>query len=114
MTSNFALNNLLTYRDMRLKGWQWCRGWVSFMLVCGVGTLANVSMASSLFDRGHFWLFSALAGIIVGAVWNYAVSGTYTWKKPRRPHRLGTRLAAPVWQGAKALFAAPPEVASER
>ena len=27
MTSNFALNNLLTYRDMRLRGWRLLRGW---------------------------------------------------------------------------------------
>lgn len=82
MMSNFALNNMLTYRDMRLKGWQWYRGLVSFVLVCSVGALANVSIASFLFEKGNFWLFSALVGIIVGAVWNYAVTGTYTWKKP--------------------------------
>jgi dolichol-phosphate mannosyltransferase len=52
------------------------------VLVCSVGALANVSIASFLFEKGNFWLFSALVGIIVGAVWNYAVTGTYTWKKP--------------------------------
>jgi len=87
MMSNFALNNMLTYRDMRLKGWHWWRGLVSFVLVCSVGALANVSIASSLFQKGNSWLFSALVGIIVGAVWNYAVSGAYIWKKPKR-HRL--------------------------
>jgi dolichol-phosphate mannosyltransferase len=81
MTSNFALNNLLTYRDTRLRGWQWVRGWASFTLACGVGALANVGIASYLFNRDTYWLLSALAGIIVGAVWNYAVTATYTWKK---------------------------------
>jgi dolichol-phosphate mannosyltransferase len=81
MTSNFALNNLLTYRDTRLRGWRWVRGWASFTLACGVGVLANVGIASYLFNRDTYWLLSALAGIIVGAVWNYAVTATYTWRK---------------------------------
>jgi dolichol-phosphate mannosyltransferase len=82
ITSNFALNNILTYRDMRLRGWQWVRGWVSFTLVCSVGALANVGIAAYLFRMDTFWVLSALAGIIIGAVWNYAVTATYTWKKP--------------------------------
>jgi dolichol-phosphate mannosyltransferase len=82
MTSNFVLNNTFTYRDMRLSGWQWCRGWVSFTLVCSVGAFANVGIASYLFEKKIFSLLSALAGIVVGAVWNYAVTSVYTWKKP--------------------------------
>jgi dolichol-phosphate mannosyltransferase len=46
MTSNFALNNALTYRDMRLRGWRWLRGWASFTLVCSLGAFANVGIAS--------------------------------------------------------------------
>ena len=37
MTSNFLLNNELTYRDRRLKGWGMLRGFVLFCLVCSVG-----------------------------------------------------------------------------
>ena len=29
---------------------------------------------------GGFWVASAIAGILVGAVWNYAVTAVYTWK----------------------------------
>lgn len=81
MTSNFVLNNVLTYRDKRLRGWQWVWGWVSFILVCGVGALANVGVASYLFAKDTRWILAALAGILVGAVWNYAVTTVYTWKK---------------------------------
>jgi len=80
MTSNFALNNVLTYRDLRLRGWRWLRGWFSFVLACSVGALANVGVAQYLFERDSFWLSSAIAGILVGAVWNYAVTAVYTWK----------------------------------
>lgn len=83
MTSNFALNNLLTYRDRRLVGWQWLRGWASFTLACGIGVLANVGVAAWLFRAmDTFWLVSALAGIVVGLVWNYAVTSVYTWRVP--------------------------------
>jgi dolichol-phosphate mannosyltransferase len=81
MVSNFALNNALTFRDMRLKGWRWIKGLAIFMLVCGLGALSNVGVASYLFDRHTLWALSALAGIVVGAVWNYGMTASYTWAK---------------------------------
>jgi len=84
MTSNFALNNLLTYRDLRLRGWKFLRGWLSFAIASSVGALANVGIASYLFQREQFWLLSAVAGIVVGAVWNYAVTAVYTWNAGRK------------------------------
>jgi dolichol-phosphate mannosyltransferase len=86
MTCNFTLNNALTYRDMRLRGWLWLKGLVSFTLTCSVGLLANVGVASYLFKRHTVWALSALAGIVVGAVWNYAMTASYTWAK-HRPNR---------------------------
>jgi len=80
MTSNFALNNVLTYRDLRLRGRRWLQGWFSFVLACSVGAMANVGVAQYLFERDSFWLSSAIAGVVVGAVWNYAVTAVYTWK----------------------------------
>jgi dolichol-phosphate mannosyltransferase len=82
MAINFILNNTLTFRDLRLRGWRWVNGLFSFALTCSLGALANVGVASYLFKRHALWELSALAGIIVGAVWNYAMTATYTWKKP--------------------------------
>lgn len=81
MTSNFTLNNILTYRDMRLKGSRWLAGWISYLLACSLGALANVGVASYLFKHHTLWQLSALGGILVGAVWNYAMTGNYTWAK---------------------------------
>ncbi len=80
MAANFALNNIITYRDMRLRGWDWLRGWFSFTLACSVGALANVGIAQYLFDNDTTWFFAGLAGILVGAVWNYAITLVYTWR----------------------------------
>jgi dolichol-phosphate mannosyltransferase len=79
MTTNFIINNLFTYRDVRLHGWKWVTGWVSFTLTCSIGAVANVGMASALFDQHISWGLSALAGILVGTVWNYGVTKLYTW-----------------------------------
>ena len=86
MTSNFFLNNQLTYRDMRLTGRQLAWGWLSFVLTCSVGGIANVGIATYLndprFEIELTWIPAALAGVLVGAVWNYAVTAIYTWKRP--------------------------------
>jgi dolichol-phosphate mannosyltransferase len=85
MTFNFYLNNQLTYRDRRLKGWrQLIDGWVSFCLVCAVGAAANVGVAAFLHDaQSGNWAVSALAGILVAAVWNFALSSRFTWGRYR-------------------------------
>lgn len=81
MTVNFFLNNALTYRDRQLRGWGLLRGWASFVLACSVGAVANVGIAAFLFDHKLQWVLSAVAGILIGAVWNYAVTALYTWRK---------------------------------
>jgi dolichol-phosphate mannosyltransferase len=79
MTGNFLLNNLLTYRDQRLHGRHMLRGWLTFTLACSVGAVANVGIAAALFHGDVGWILSALAGVVVSAVWNYAVTSFYTW-----------------------------------
>jgi len=79
-SSNFFLNNKLTYRDQRLKGRRLFLGWVTFNLVCLTGALANVGIAQYLFSHQQSWGLSALAGIAVTTVWNYAMSSIFTWK----------------------------------
>jgi dolichol-phosphate mannosyltransferase len=79
MTVNFAFNNVVTYRDVRLRGWRWLQGWAVFSLACSVGALANVGIAAYLFDRDTGWTIAAIAGVAVGTVWNYATTTFYTW-----------------------------------
>lgn len=83
MIFNFVLNNVLTYRDRRLVGLRWWVGLLSFMLACGIGAVANIGVATYLFDHHAAWAPAALAGILVGAVWNYAATALYTWGRNR-------------------------------
>jgi dolichol-phosphate mannosyltransferase len=80
MTGNFLLNNLLTYRDQRLKGFAAIRGLLLFYLVCSVGFLANVGVAFSLYDQKPIWWLAGAAGALMGVVWNYAVSSLFVWR----------------------------------
>lgn len=81
MTFNFFVNNALTYREKRLRGWrQLFDGWVSFCVVCAVGLIANIGLAAFIHDaQNGTWAFSAIVGVLVGAVWNYALSSRFVW-----------------------------------
>jgi dolichol-phosphate mannosyltransferase len=81
MTANFALNNRITYRDVRLRGAGLWRGLVVFYLVCGIGAAANVGIAGLLLRDGMLaWGAAGLAGALITVVWNYAVSSTLVWR----------------------------------
>jgi len=84
MTFNYTVNNALTYRDMRLRGLLWLRGWVSFVLACSIGGAANLGLASMVYGLGRGWFPAAAAGILIGAVWNYAVTMMLTWGRKSR------------------------------
>jgi dolichol-phosphate mannosyltransferase len=81
MTSNFVLNNFLTYRDQRLKGFAILRGLLAFYLVCSVGLFANVGVAFSVYKQQPIWWLAGAAGALMGVVWNYAMSGLFVWRK---------------------------------
>ena len=81
MTSNFVLNNFLTYRDQRLKGFAILRGLLLFYIVCGVGLAANVGVAFSVYAQEPIWWLAGAAGAMMGVVWNYAMSGLFVWRK---------------------------------
>jgi dolichol-phosphate mannosyltransferase len=82
-SSNFFLNNILTYRDQRLTGRRLFTGWLTFNLVCLIGALGNVGVAKWLFEHDNFWAAAALAGIAITTVWNYAMSSIFTWGRGR-------------------------------
>jgi dolichol-phosphate mannosyltransferase len=80
MTSNFLLNNELTYRDRRLKGAGAVRGFVLFCLIGSVGALANVDLASWLYIERPIWWVAGAFGAVMSALWNYAMSTLFVWR----------------------------------
>ncbi|HYA73046.1 MAG TPA: glycosyltransferase family 2 protein [Roseiarcus sp.] len=84
MASNFLLNNEITYRAHRYRGFGLLAGFAQFAVLCSVGALANIDIASSLFARERVWWAAGLAGALIGVVWNYAASSTIVWRKRRK------------------------------
>ncbi len=84
MTTNFLLNNIITYRDQRLQGLSLLFGLMSFYIVCSIGALINISFASLLVKHSFSWLFAGATGAVVGAVWNYTMSSIFTWTRTNR------------------------------
>jgi dolichol-phosphate mannosyltransferase len=80
MTGNFLLNNYLTYRDKRLRGLRLISGLLTFYAACGLGAIANIGAASYVFQHHYSWWLSGIAGVAIGAVWNYAATSLFTWR----------------------------------
>lgn len=80
MTSNFSLNNLLTYKDRSLLGKNYLKGLLSFYLICSAGALANVAIADFIFKNIGLWVLASVTGSLLGAIWNFVFSSIFTWK----------------------------------
>lgn len=82
MTFNFVLNNELTYSDKRLRGFgPLLRGWAQFALTCSLGLLTNVGSAAVLKTIGFHAVIAVIVGIVLGSVWNFALSSRFVWGK---------------------------------
>jgi dolichol-phosphate mannosyltransferase len=81
MVFNYSVNNVLTYRDRRRRKLGWLVGLASFMAACSLGAFINVVIANSFFSNGAPWMVASLAGILIGAMWNFAVASQFTWKR---------------------------------
>ncbi|MBA3055722.1 MAG: glycosyltransferase family 2 protein [Sphingomonadales bacterium] len=80
MTFNFVLNNELTYSDKRLRGFApLLRGWAKFAMTCSLGLLTNVGSAAALKAMGFHDVIAVLVGIVLGSVWNFALSSKFVW-----------------------------------
>ena len=87
---NYILNNLITYRDRRLKGARWWTGLLTFTAVCSVGAVADFGISKYLYAEAaegsimrRFSILPNLVGIAAAAVWNYAVTAVYTWRSSK-------------------------------
>jgi len=78
---NFVLNNLFTYRDQRLTGWHFLTGLVRFQVICAIGAISNVGIATWIYDYDNVWWIAGLGGAAIGTVWNFVVSAAFVWRQ---------------------------------
>lgn len=78
--SNYTLNNALTYRDRRRRGWRYITGLAVFSLLCSFGVFAGVGLSTLIYDQEPYWWLDGIGGAVIGAVWNYVTSSAITWR----------------------------------
>jgi dolichol-phosphate mannosyltransferase len=79
MTSNFVLNNVITYGDQRLRGRAMWRGLLTFYAACGLGALINLAIAEWLFLKSFPYWAAGLGGALIAAFWNFFTTASFTW-----------------------------------
>jgi dolichol-phosphate mannosyltransferase len=79
MTSNFVLNNVITYGDQRLRGRAMWRGLLTFYAACSFGALINLAIAEWLFLKSFPYWAAGLGGALIAAFWNFFTTASFTW-----------------------------------
>ena len=83
MASNFVLNNEITFARFRFKGLSLIPGFLAFAAACSVGVLANIDIASWIYQSSRPWWIPGLAGALLSLFWNYSVSTNLIWRRRR-------------------------------
>ncbi len=79
MIGNFALNNRLTFPDVRMTGARFFLGLSRFGALCAVGAIVNVMVADALFKWSGLRMPAAIGGIVIGAIFNYLTTSAFVW-----------------------------------
>ena len=80
MTTNFFLNNAVTFRRKRLMGQAIFSGLLSFYLACSLGAIINLSISQFLYSVGVTYMAAGLFGALLAAVWNYLTTSQSIWR----------------------------------
>ena len=87
MTSNFFINNALTFRHVQLlKPKDVIRGLFLYYIICSFGAFSNIMIATNIYNSSIFsnldlnWIVATFSGLLVSSVWNYLVSSRMSWR----------------------------------
>jgi len=80
MTTNYLLNNELTYADKKLRGGRFWIGLLTFYAVCSLGLLANLSVVNWVMRSDGQFYVASIIGVLMSVVFNYAVTRVFTWR----------------------------------
>lgn len=84
MTSNFLLNNVITYRDRRLRGSALFVGLLTFYAACSIGAVVAVRTSELTQAAGLHWFWAGAVGMLLASVWNFTMTQLFTWRLNRR------------------------------
>ena len=81
-TSNFLINNQVTFRSERLKNSALLIGLLKFLIIASLPIVANVGITTAFYKYISADTFIAqMAGIAIVYAWNYLASSSFVWKK---------------------------------
>ena len=101
MILNFFLNNIITYRERRLRGSAMILGLISFCTACSVGAFINLRIAIfATHDAGLPWYVGGFMGLMISSVWNYSVTALFTWRQQKKSRPRTTLPVAPFADAA--------------
>lgn len=84
MTWNFWLNNILTFRDKRLKGLPMLTGLLGFYVACSIGAVLSLGVAILLKDYfGFHWFAAGITAALLSGVWNYWGAKALAWNQKK-------------------------------
>ena len=81
-SSNFLINNFLTFRFNKLKNLSLLFGYLKYLLVASLPIIANIGITTTFYNyvaRDKF--IAQLAGIVIVYAWNYLASSSFIWNK---------------------------------
>ncbi len=82
-TSNYLINNALTFRSQRLFGYSLFKGLTKFLLVSSLPVMANIGLATAFYNSVYQnTLLAQISGICVVFIWNYVASSRFVWNSP--------------------------------
>jgi dolichol-phosphate mannosyltransferase len=79
MVWNFALNNMLTFRDHRLRGAALWRGLALFCLASTAGGVLAEMVGVGAHSLHASWMGAGLLGALAGGVMNYMLASRLSW-----------------------------------
>ena len=63
-----------------LTGLDFIQGLLSFYVVCSIGAIANVGVASAFYESIPQVELASFVGAAIGATWNFVASSAFTWR----------------------------------
>ena len=79
MTSNYLINNVVTYRDRRKRGLAFVVGYLKFCALCSISVFTSVAVATMVRNWGVYPQIAGASGAVLGALWNYVTTALAVW-----------------------------------
>lgn len=80
-SSNYVLNNRLTFAERRLTGWRFLTGYLGYLAFASVGIVASVSVATAAYGNlTQTVSLASMAGVAIDAVWKYTLTSRIVWR----------------------------------